>query len=75
MLKINFILDGQADDSSSLSSNQDEPVPARPTQLANQKTDQQAASNQNTGSVGKVVSNQEPSPSPNVPTADSRENK
>jgi hypothetical protein len=54
--------DGQADDSSSLSSNQDEPVPARPTQLANQKTEP-ATTNQNT--VGKVA-NQEQSPSPNV---------
>jgi len=54
--------DGQADDSSSLSSNQDEPVPVRPTQLANQKTEASSA-NQNT--VGKVA-NQEQSPSPNV---------
>ena len=57
-----YILDGQADDSSSLSSNQDEPLPARPTQLANQKTEP-ATTNQNT--VGKVA-NQEQSPSPNV---------
>jgi len=63
--------DGQADDSSSLSSNQDEPVPARPTTLANQKTEQ-STSNQNTGLVGKVT-NQEQSPSPNV--ADSKNEK
>jgi len=63
--------DGQGDDSSSLSSNQDEPVPAR--KLANEKTEQ-TTSNQNTGLVGKVA-NQEQSPSPNVATADSSENK
>ena len=60
--KINLILDGQADDSSSLSSNQDEPVPVRQAPLANQKTEPSPA-NQNT--VGKVP-NQEQSPSPNV---------
>ena len=60
--KISFILDGQADDSSSLSSNQDEPVPVRQAPLANQKTEPSPA-NQNT--VGKVP-NQEQSPSPNV---------
>jgi len=54
--------DGQADDSSSLSSNQDEPVPVRQAPLANQKTEPSPA-NQNT--VGKVP-NQEQSPSPNV---------
>lgn len=49
--------DGQADDSSSLSSNQDEPVPVRPATLANQKTEQSL--------VGKAT-NQEQAPSPSV---------
>lgn len=49
--------DGQADDSSSLSSNQDEPVPVRPATLANQKTEQSL--------VGKST-NQEQAQSPSV---------
>jgi hypothetical protein len=49
--------DGQGDDSSSLSSNQDEPVPVRPATLANQKTEQSL--------VGKAT-NQEQAPSPSV---------